>query len=323
MAKPQPIFILGSARSGTTLMASIVASSQSVAEYRAETLLLHRCDRYYGKLADPAAKERFVRDWLQSRQFKRASITEETARSMVAQSSSYAELLEALMTHIARTQDKTHWIDSTPSNVFEMQTIVEQFPNAKIINVVRDGRAVAASLRKLGWTSVGSRSSVGALQYAALKWASSVQAFQQMSYRVATPTLSVQYESLISEPVETLRIIRDYIDLPDITLVTSDSSGKSTVASNSAFGRLDEGISTEPMTRWRKQLSSEEILAIEAVVGRTLEHCGYPLIADSRQSLLSHLTGVSRKILFDSKAIARQILPFRSLYKSPLEIGMD
>ena len=193
---------MGCARSGTTLLASVIGNSPVTADYRAETLLLHGCEARYGSLSDSAAKSRFELDWLKSRQFRRSGLEKETARELILRSRSYAEFLGAYMGEIAKRQAKTHWIDSTPSNVFELKAIAENFPTAKVINIVRDGRAVAASLRKLGWTVFNTGSPWSALQYAALKWESAVKQFSRGRELFPGGVFETTYEALIGAPGE-------------------------------------------------------------------------------------------------------------------------
>ncbi|MCO5056862.1 MAG: sulfotransferase [Rhizobiaceae bacterium] len=43
------------------------------------------------------------------------------------------------------------WIDDTPTNAFVMNDIVSVFPDAKFIHLIRDGRDVAESFVRAGW----------------------------------------------------------------------------------------------------------------------------------------------------------------------------
>ena len=244
----QPIFIMGSARSGTTLLASMIANSQRVASYKAETLLMYGCDKTYGKLSSVSAKKRFATDWVKSRQYRRLGLAEGVALDHLAKAASYDELVKLLMDDLARTQGKLAWLDSTPANVYALRAIGKRFPNAKVIHIIRDGRAVAASLRKLGWTTIAGTSQFGALQYSALKWAAAVQSFQRDNHYIAGGVLEVTYESLVTEADSVLDAVWRYLefsgdDIPS-SLFSDDSAEASMgkMASNSAFGCLGSGV---------------------------------------------------------------------------------
>ena len=326
MSRCQPIFVMGSARSGTTLLASIIGNAPCTANYRAEPLLLHGCSRRYGPLANPAAKKRFLTDWMQSRQFLRSGLPETRAAKLVEASGSYPALLRAFMDEVATSQGRTHWIDSTPSNVFELRAIRREFPDAKVINIVRDGRAVAASLRKLGWTVVKTASPWSALQYAALKWEAAVTCFQRDRDLIAGQVFETTYEAMISEPQTLIPAIWAFLGFDPAgapTPETATGADGIQVTSNSAFGQLGSGISTEPLTRWRKQLGEREVDAIERLVGDTLVQSGYELIGSSDEHRYPALPGVWRRQMLRLRDTAKATLPFRFLYSTPLEIGVD
>src|SRR5690625_5887275 len=69
------VYIVGAARSGTTLLNRMLILSGYFADYRAETLLLSVASRRYGKFGK--RKEEFLKDWYRSRQFKRSGVDKE------------------------------------------------------------------------------------------------------------------------------------------------------------------------------------------------------------------------------------------------------
>jgi len=72
-----PIFIVGSARSGTTLLYSILLSSGKFPLYEAESLLLSVCRFKYGNLKKRKNFKKFLNDWFRSKQFIRSGLNKE------------------------------------------------------------------------------------------------------------------------------------------------------------------------------------------------------------------------------------------------------
>jgi hypothetical protein len=67
---------------------------------------------------------------------------------------SYPELLEWLVCRYGASVGKPAprtWVDHTPENVRFASTLFELFRDAKLVHIVRDGRAVAASIMPLPW----------------------------------------------------------------------------------------------------------------------------------------------------------------------------
>ncbi|QCZ92930.1 sulfotransferase [Salinimonas iocasae] len=84
-----PIFVVGSARSGTTMIGKLLFSSEDCYKYTAETLLLTVCRKRYGDIFQPgSSKAEFLSDWFRSRQFRRANLDKDEFLSLFEKSNS-------------------------------------------------------------------------------------------------------------------------------------------------------------------------------------------------------------------------------------------
>ncbi|MCX2977394.1 sulfotransferase [Candidatus Marimicrobium litorale] len=119
------IFIIGAARSGTTLLAKEIFASDNRFCYTGEVDFLWRYGAGYraGDLRRDASDRHlsYIRSWM-------------------------SEFAEANGGKIV--------VDKTPSNCLRVPLLRKAFPDAKVIHIVRDGRAVAFSARE-EWTAVG------------------------------------------------------------------------------------------------------------------------------------------------------------------------
>ena len=64
----------------------------------------------------------------------------------------YSALMQRLVVAYGETVDKTSfdfWVDHTPTNIRHLSMLFSEFPEAKAIHLVRDGRGVAASVLPL------------------------------------------------------------------------------------------------------------------------------------------------------------------------------
>lgn len=62
-----------------------------------------------------------------------------------------ARLVDGLLSEKAATEGATAFVDTTPPNAENAHRIIELFPHAKILHLVRDGRDSAASVVKKKW----------------------------------------------------------------------------------------------------------------------------------------------------------------------------
>lgn len=120
----RPVFIIGAARSGTTMLGEILALHPDVA-YWLEPKYIWR----YGA----AASRTDVRT---------AEEVSEDIRNYIT--NSFSSFLDV--------EKKSRFVEKTPSNVFRIPFIYELFPNGRFIHLLRDGRDVALSA-EIKWTS--------------------------------------------------------------------------------------------------------------------------------------------------------------------------
>ena len=114
----QPIFIIGAARSGTMMLAEDILGQHSDVAYWREPIYVWRTGHAYRRHDILTAEDVTPRI--------RAFITE--------QFSSFTTV-----------RGKRRFMEKTPSNCFRMPFILELFPDAKFLHILRDGRDVARS----------------------------------------------------------------------------------------------------------------------------------------------------------------------------------
>lgn len=149
------------------------------------------------------------------------------------------------------------------------------FPNAKYIHLIRDGRAVAYSLLRVGWwndhvlfwTGKTPRVMVNAgadpLELAARNW---VQEMQRLEAGIALldpdDILELRYETLLSEPQQELHRVLDFMGLaPD---------------SDPDFWSLIEHLNLKPKPEaWMEKCSDRDKQALFAIQGDMLERWGF------------------------------------------------
>ena len=133
---PRPIFIVGCQRSGTTML-RLMLDSHSQISCGPETRFLEDLERIVGP------------DWKRLSQFGYSQ--EEWLKRIRA-------FFEGIQSDYARSRGKTRWADKSPRYALHIHFLLQVFPDAQIVHVIRDGRDVAVSHRKrFGyWSSVKS-----------------------------------------------------------------------------------------------------------------------------------------------------------------------
>lgn len=81
-----------------------------------------------------------------------------------------ATFIDDLFMHAARRHGKSVWCEKTPSNLLHFDFLLELYPAAKFINVVRDPRAVAFSMMGQMWASSTLEDTCAVIRHNYRKW---------------------------------------------------------------------------------------------------------------------------------------------------------
>ncbi|HYA27262.1 MAG TPA: sulfotransferase [Acidobacteriota bacterium] len=274
-----PIFVVGSARSGTTLLYSILLSSGKFAVYQAETLLLEVCKPKYGNLKIARNYKKFINDWLHSKQFYRSALDpDEFTHVALNHHETYIEFMRHFMEHTANKQGKKRWAEQTPGHVFYVSLLSKSFPDAKFVHMIRDGRDVAVSKRKLGWSGTKSGDTLKQLIYAAKSWEMSVKAGRKQGGELGDRYMEIRYEDMVHNNIDdVLARISHFADISvDRKRIESSTQG-SLGKANTAYDNQSPGISSKGVGRWKTELNNEEKNALHYAIGQTLTELRYEL----------------------------------------------
>ncbi len=274
-----PIFVVGSPRSGTSLVYAILQSTEQYAIYNAETHLLKTCKEKYGTLIKTRNYENFLNNWIQSKQFRRSGLSKnhfiEESRK---HKQSYLTFLQYFMEAICESQDKNAWIENTPNHVFCIPAISLYFPDSKFIHVIRDGRASSFSLYKKKWT--GFENKRMSLIAGALQWQQHVLAGIKYGRPLENRYLEIHYEKLIENPEIVLKKISKFINY-DITIKQlANSKYGALYKNNSVHSYTNSDYSGELFSKksinlWRRNLERKYISDMNSIIGNTLSSNGY------------------------------------------------
>jgi hypothetical protein len=152
-----PIFVVGCPRSGTTLLQYILRAHPRISMATGEShfiVPLARRLAEFGDLASPVGQRQILAAMeAQSRSFLETDLhgmrydrERLVTRFQELGVSTYPALIDALFMENARGEGKVRWADKTPWYVLHMDRLLQLFPGARFVHLIRDGRDVALSL---------------------------------------------------------------------------------------------------------------------------------------------------------------------------------
>ena len=205
-------FFVGCGRSGTTLLRAMIDSHPLFA-VPAETqfilTLAGRRRRY--ETGEGFAIDAFLEDVFRHTDLSATwGISIDTFRDELRRRApkDYAAAVRALFGVYAELRGKPLYANKTPIHVLRMPALLELFPDARFIHVIRDGRNVGLSFLD---SAFGPESIVGC----ALRWRRYVSRGITSGPRLGDGRyLEIRYEDLVRDPATTARTVCGFIDVP-------------------------------------------------------------------------------------------------------------
>lgn len=273
-------FIVGSGRSGTTLLRAMLDSHPEIA-VTPESLFLPRFveDRRRYESPEGLDVERFLADLGGERGFRRLDVPEEELRVALADSGARTlqDAVRVLYLRYARRQGKERCGDKTPAYARHVGAIAELLPEACFLQVVRDGRNVALSYLDMPFGPAG-------VVEAALLWRELVESARDAGHALGSDRyMEIRYEDLIEDPEAMLRSVCDLVGLEfhDAMLDYPRRAGELVAAEGGAARH--PGVFQAPtkgLRDWRSELAGPAVEAFELTAGDLLAELGYERHAD-------------------------------------------
>lgn len=270
-----PVFIGGCGRSGTTLLGAILGSHSdclTIPEFQFKLNIIQACNYKTHLHTD-------TNEILKDKRFKiwRINVDAENLQENLAKSAIHTVdfFVKKYAESINSSKSPKLWIDHTPTNMKYAKTLLEVFPQAKFIHIVRDGRAVASSVMPLDWGP-------NTITKAASWWV------EHMAYGLAAESflgqdkiIRIKYEDLISEPEETVKNLCSYLDIEYQHSMLEATGFKVPFYTSVQHNLIGKRLDVTRLNDWEKKLASEEIEIFEILTGDFLKHLNYSLKSHS------------------------------------------
>lgn len=273
-----PVFIVGSPRSGTTLLYHTLLSAGNFAIYRSETHIFNVFAPHYGDLRTPANRRKMVDEWLQSKYFRLTGLdAEETRAHLMRECRNPGDFLRIVMENTARAQKVERWAENTPEHLLYLREIKRTIPEALFIHIIRDGRDVALSLDKKRWVQPFLWDRPDSPLVCGLYWEWMVRVGRRAGPALGPDYLEVRYEDLVQEPRQTLARLGQFIEHDlDYDRILQVAIG-SVREPDTSFprDRAEEGFN--PVGRWKNALPTPQLARLEGLIGPYLMELGYPV----------------------------------------------
>lgn len=272
----RPFFVIGSSRSGTTML-RLMLNSHSRLSIPGETWFLSELmDKLplSGGLTD-AQKNIAVDTILNHWRWKEWGIDDQSLVQAVGrlENPSLADLIDATYSlTVPPSTNGVRWGDKTPGYTTEVDRLHAVYPDAQFIHLIRDGRDVCLSLKKTGWHGEDTWT-------IAKYWSEAITSAHQAGTNLPSGRyLEIQYEDLVADPEAVLRSMCTFLDLSFEAGMLSFHQ----TASDNIPGRAEAHLTKthraprqSDIQRWKTEQPLPQTLLFEAFAGEALTLAGY------------------------------------------------
>ena len=274
----KPFFIVGSGRSGNTLLRRILNNHEDL-YIPPETYMLGKSIRQYlflPFLPWTVLTKTIYRNFLTHPEFSTFGISSlDALLKRVAdcpkKERSLAYALDGFYQEYARSNSisSQRWGDKTPLNTFFMEEIHAVFPKAKFIHMLRNPYDVVASYLDTGLY----KNEEEALN----RWLESVIAVKE--FRILHPDVCVEvrYETLVSNPGKVVDKVCSFLEIDfglDLLAVKDEEMILGDVVNLKHHANVMNPISQDSIGKGKRRLSEEQISRMKAIIAMYLPSVG-------------------------------------------------
>lgn len=274
----RPVFVVGVPRSGTTVLA------KKLAEVTGRVMVpeTHFMPEVWGKLrhlnlADEVSATQAVTQfelgrWFPDLGLEKGVILEQFLKS---EDKNWPTLFRCILDLHARCHGKRLLGEKTPGHYRHVSTLLDWYPDCRILFLLRDPRAVVAS-------NIRAPFAPSFAWFSARRWSEVISVYQAHKHDPRVELL--RYEDFVANPDVVLNDLAKQYGRDEL----KGSKRVAPVAPQTEWRSAHLKAARNPVSqknigKWRQQLSDYEIWQVEAETGHEMQIFGYdPVISEAR-----------------------------------------
>ena len=313
--KTDPFFIVGVQRSGTTLLRLILNAHSEIAIPEEASFLkpLLKAD-WIRKPITGKKLHKLVSYLRANEQFRLWNFNREPLLQKLAskKSTTIKEVMDIMYSNYAQHEEKSSWGDK--SLFFgSMELLHEMFPKARFIHIVRDGRDVFYSWRKMD--PAKSHPAVMALD-----WKFKIHLIERSMKNIPLSNiLVIRYEDLLINPDKTLRNVCKFLNIKfDEKMLKFHQSSKKYIGKHHSE-LIFKAIDDSNISKWKNLLTQEEMKIYQTVAINSLQKYGYEILNDKTK--IKHLILTTKDLLIGLPKRLVELIKVRLAFRRAINRG--
>jgi len=270
-----PFFIVGSGRSGSTLLRLMLCSHSRLSIPPETWYLLPLVEHFSTDRVLTAAEiDSAVAVITQEYRWPDMKLDAQEFRRRVSQvpAPRLRDIVEVIYRWHMEAEGKVRWGDKTPIYIEILPQLARMYPDSRFIHLVRDGRDVAKSHQAAGWAGRW-------LHDNTREWNRALECYRRWAgSELRERIMSVRYEELVLDTEGTLRRICQFLGEtfePQMLSWEEKVDEQVPERERHIHTKLKRRMSAADVARWKHEMSARELLVAEAFMGTHLTRLGY------------------------------------------------
>lgn len=295
-------FIVGTQRSGTTLLRLILNAHSQITVPRESFFLMPFLKKKYLNRFITGSSLRAFADYISSIPKFKATFVDGNYGDFVLQLAqrekiTLRDLINDMFSSHCRNEGKNIWGNKTPSFFRKIDILFHLFPDAKFIHIVRDGRDVFDSWRKMN-PSMNNVASV------ALDWSYKLFKIEKSFKKIpANNKITIRYEDLLNTPEKIIQSICSLLGVKCEANMLDfyKSSHKYTIPQHSEL--IFKPLDKSNVSKWKKCLTPREVKTFNLLARHYLKKYDYEIenstmtLSDALFMIKSLLVGLPQRLI--------------------------
>jgi hypothetical protein len=274
----QPIFMIGTQRSGSNLLRLMLNQLNEIASPHPPHILKRMSPliQYYGDLTKKNNFQQLTNDVCRLVELNPVPWEKVTLNRQIVMSRCREKSLTALYGAIydvcAESWEALTWCCKSMENIEFVDSIENYFNSPRYIYLYRDGRDVALSFRK---AVVGEKH----MYNIALSWAKTQMIALNLKAKIGPSRFfAISYEELTSNTEDVAKRLCKFLDIPynnKMLKFYSSDEAKRAAATSMLWSGLNKPIIKNNIQKFHHEASQDDIIIFESVAGHVLDYLGY------------------------------------------------
>jgi len=267
----RPVFIVGSERSGTTML-SVMLDRHSAIASTPETHFCYSFSKLQWRKT--SNHEKLLLKLRENNRIKDLHLSGNSIKDIfLGYPPQPIYLFQVILETFGYSNNSSLVVEKSPHHVFYGDHLLNHFPDSRIIHIVRDGRDTVLSVEKTNWSWIH-----GNFARDCIAWRQCIKAGLALERHFPQRVKRVHYEHLLKDPKTVLSSICTFIGVSfeDSQLDPCKTSSAVPDWENFVKGKARECPDPSRIHSWRHTLDNKKKWMMNALMAPYLQQFGYP-----------------------------------------------